>query len=211
MTREEEQSGRMRNRSYNLSWRSELFPSEKLLKGTLSQNPWNPDQGNSMPEMSLETRFAKRLNVDLGDTMTFDVQGVEVEGRITSLRQIRWTSFQPNFFIQFQPGVLEDAPKTWLAGIIADTGQKATIQKFGKALKSEGLLVLEIPRQIKYVGVHVGNQKIKVETEWGNLDAYLPSHQEMLNFQEVGNFQSVEVIYYESDTGLERAMYLYKK
>ena len=129
MTREEEQSGRMRNRSYNLSWRSELFPSEKLLKGTLSPNPWNPDQGNSMPEMSLETRFAKRLNVNLGDTMTFDVQGVEVEGRITSLRQIRWTSFQPNFFIQFQPGVLEDAPKTWLAGIIADTGQKATIQK----------------------------------------------------------------------------------
>lgn len=129
LTREEEQSGRMRNRSYNLSWRSELFPSEKILKGTMNTKPWDQNANDSLPEMSLETRFAKRLNVGPGDTMTFDVQGVEVEGRITSLRQIRWTSFQPNFFIQFQPGVLEEAPKTWLAGISTRSEQKAHIQK----------------------------------------------------------------------------------
>jgi putative ABC transport system permease protein len=42
------------------------------------------------------------------------VQGVEVEGKVTSLRQVRWASFQPNFFVLFQPGALEDAPKTFL-------------------------------------------------------------------------------------------------
>ena len=33
------------------------------------------------------------------------------------LRSVRWTSFQPNFFITFRPGVLDDAPKTYLASL----------------------------------------------------------------------------------------------
>jgi putative ABC transport system permease protein len=45
------------------------------------------------------------------------VQGVPVEGRITSLREVRWNSFQPNFFVTFQPGVLEEAPKIFLASV----------------------------------------------------------------------------------------------
>ncbi len=108
---------------------------------------------------------------------------------------------QPDVILWLWSGVLELSPEA----------QKTMIHKFGKALKPECLLVLEIPRQIKYVGVHVDERIIKVETDWGSLDAYLPSHQEMLHFQEIGHFQSVEVIYYQSDTGLERALYLYKK
>jgi putative ABC transport system permease protein len=40
-----------------------------------------------------------------------------VEGKVTSLRQVRWASFQPNFFVLFQPGALDDAPKTFLGTI----------------------------------------------------------------------------------------------
>ena len=34
-----------------------------------------------------------------------------------NLRKVRWNSFQPNFFILFQKGVLDDAPRTYLASI----------------------------------------------------------------------------------------------
>ena len=34
-----------------------------------------------------------------------------------SLREVRWNSFQPNFFVVFQPGVLEEAPAVYLASI----------------------------------------------------------------------------------------------
>ena len=33
---------------------------------------------------------------------------------MVNLRRVRWTSFQPNFFVQMQPGVLDRAPKTFL-------------------------------------------------------------------------------------------------
>jgi putative ABC transport system permease protein len=68
-------------------------------------------------EMSLEIDFAERLGLDLGDTLGFDVQGVSVEGVVVSLREVRWNSFQPNFFVLFQPGVLEEAPAIYLASV----------------------------------------------------------------------------------------------
>jgi putative ABC transport system permease protein len=115
-TREDEQESRMRNRGYNLSYRTELSPSEELVAGRpfSGRYDWNAQKP---AELSLEVRFAERLGVGLGDRLAFDVQGVAFEGEVTSLRRVRWTSFQPNFFVQVQPGVLDDAPKSFIGAI----------------------------------------------------------------------------------------------
>jgi len=76
--------------------------------------------GSGKPaEMSMEVDFAKRLGVGLDDVLAFDVQGVSVEGRIVNLRAVDWNSMQPNFFVSFQPGVLEAAPAVFLASVPA--------------------------------------------------------------------------------------------
>src|SRR5207237_1421846 len=72
----------------------------------------------------LESDYADRMNINVGDIMTFDVQGLEIKAKVTSLRKIRWTSFQPNFFILFPVGVLEEAPQMFLT-----SGKKAAIPK----------------------------------------------------------------------------------
>jgi putative ABC transport system permease protein len=66
---------------------------------------------NDLPEISMEADIAADLNLGLGDRVTWDVQGVLVETRITSLRRVNWARFEPNFFVVFQPGVLEQAPQ----------------------------------------------------------------------------------------------------
>jgi putative ABC transport system permease protein len=109
MTREEENENRFRNRGFNLSYRSELSDSEKIYKGKDF-----PDVKSNYPKISLEQRFAKRLDLKINDILDFDIQGINVRGQVVNLRHVRWTSFQPNFFIQFDNGVLEDAPKTHL-------------------------------------------------------------------------------------------------
>jgi len=108
-TREEEAEARFRNRGINLSYREHLSPSETIVKG----KPWE-QLTLSPPEISVETGYADRMGLKLGDVLDFDIQGVSIQARIASLRSVKWTSFQPNFFIQFREGVLEDAPKTWL-------------------------------------------------------------------------------------------------
>jgi len=89
--------------------------------------------------------------------------------------------------------------------------QNKLIQDIYKKLSPDGIFVSEIPRQLKYVGVHIGKQEILVETEWGRLEAYMPTHQEMLDFREAANFKKVEVIEYTTPSDLKRAFYVYYK
>jgi len=65
-------------------------------------------------EISLEDGIAKELRVKLGDVITWNVQGVEIPTRITSLRKVVWTRFEPNFFVVFPPPVLRGAPNQFI-------------------------------------------------------------------------------------------------
>jgi putative ABC transport system permease protein len=96
----------------NLSYARDNKESEKIIEGSPFSGVYT---GEGIAEVSLEKRYAQRLKVKVGDTLTYDVLDVAVQARVVNLRQIKWTSFNPNFFIVFQPGVLEDAPKTFLA------------------------------------------------------------------------------------------------
>ncbi len=92
-------------REYRSTYRAALTDAETLVKGSLQPRP-----GGS-PPVSLEAGIAEELQVDLGDRLTFDVQGVPVEVEVGSIRQVEWRNFQPNFFVVFPPGLLEDAPQ----------------------------------------------------------------------------------------------------
>jgi len=87
-------------------------------------------------EISLEEGIAKELEVKLGDIITWNVQGVEIPTRITSLRKVVWTRFEPNFFVVFAPPVLKDAPKQYvlLAQVKDPNGvsplQRAVVNRF---------------------------------------------------------------------------------
>lgn len=111
-TREEEREARFRNRGFNLTYRAELTPSERLVAGRGFGGSLGPREA-----VTLEKRFAERLKLKIGDRLLFDIQGVPIESEVVGLRQVSWTSFQPNFFVVFEPRALIDAPKTYLASL----------------------------------------------------------------------------------------------
>jgi putative ABC transport system permease protein len=67
-----------------------------------------------MPEVSVEMDVAGELDLVLGDTIVWNVQGVRVPTRVTSFREVQWASFQPNFFVVFEPEALRAAPKQFV-------------------------------------------------------------------------------------------------
>ncbi|MBI4218301.1 MAG: FtsX-like permease family protein, partial [Elusimicrobia bacterium] len=117
-TREEESEQLMRNREQNLSYRQALGKNERIVQGR-----WMDSRSKEI-ETSLEERFAERLGAKLGDQLTFDVQGVEIQARVTSIRKVRWSSFTPTFFILISPWALADAPKTWVGSVSGLDGRK---------------------------------------------------------------------------------------
>lgn len=94
-------------RELNLTWRDSVPSGNRVVAGQWFQ-PSNDEQvpGQRVP-ISMESGLAERFDVGLGDTLTFSIGSAEISGEITSLRDLDWDSFRPNFFIIFPPGVLE--------------------------------------------------------------------------------------------------------
>jgi putative ABC transport system permease protein len=93
-------------REYRSTYRDSLDSSETLVKGSWPARRTNQ---NFIP-ISIEQGIADDLQVGLNDELVFDLQGVMLTNRIVSIRKVDWRRVQPNFFIVFPSGVLEDAP-----------------------------------------------------------------------------------------------------
>jgi putative ABC transport system permease protein len=65
-------------------------------------------------QVSLDVAVAEDLKVDVGDVITWDVQGVRIRTRVTSVREVDWQRLEPNFFAVFPVEVLSAAPQTWV-------------------------------------------------------------------------------------------------
>ena len=58
------------------------------------------------------------------------VQGVSLPTRVASLREVQWARFEPNFFVVFPEGPLDDAPRTYvLLARVEDAAARARLQR----------------------------------------------------------------------------------
>ena len=100
-------------REFRSTYRDKPANSETIVAGKwFGANALRTPQDTG--EISLEDGIAKELNVELGDIITWNVQGVDIPTRITSLRKVVWTRFEPNFFVVFAPPLLQAAPKQYI-------------------------------------------------------------------------------------------------
>ncbi|MBK8398865.1 MAG: FtsX-like permease family protein [Leptospiraceae bacterium] len=103
-----------RTREYFLSYRKELYDTEKTVEGKFWEN-------KGEDEISIEYEFAKTLGVKLGDTLQFNVQGIEISGKITNTRSVNWADMKPNFVVLFSPGILESAPSYFITAFLLES------------------------------------------------------------------------------------------
>ncbi len=103
----DDRAQRLVEREFNLSNAQEQPPHNQVVAGR-----WTPDEQGAA---SVEEGLAKTLGLKLGDTLRFDMAGVQHEVRITSLRKVDWASMRANFFVMFPVAQVPDAPLTYLA------------------------------------------------------------------------------------------------
>ncbi len=100
----------MYRREYRHTYRDSVTSSETITAGLW----FDEADSGELPRISLDEDIAEGLEIGLGDRITWNVQGVDIETRIASLRRINWARFEPNFFAIFEPGVLDQAPQTFV-------------------------------------------------------------------------------------------------
>ncbi len=103
-------------REYRSTYRDHVTPSETVVAGAIwSEGSWRlRTAGEATIPISLEADVARELGVGVGDGIVWDVQGLSVATRVESLREVRWARFEPNFFVVFPEGPLDDAPRSYL-------------------------------------------------------------------------------------------------
>jgi putative ABC transport system permease protein len=114
-------------REYRSTFRGALSNTEKVIGGTFTGRATEHD---TVIPISIEEGLAKDMQVGLGDELEFDVQGVTVPARVTSVRRVDWRRLSPNFFVVFPEGVLEAAPKFYVvAARAANPVESAKVQQ----------------------------------------------------------------------------------
>lgn len=114
---EETDRDELKNRAVNLSYRSKLKVSEKIIEGVDFSGKYNSEDFSVPVEVSVEKRYSKRRGIELGDLLTFDILGLNIPAKVVNIRTVKWTDFVPNFFLILQDGAINDAPNTILATI----------------------------------------------------------------------------------------------
>jgi len=149
-TREEETEARFRNRGVNLSYRGQISDSESIVAGRPFSGIYD---GNTQKhaELSLENKYADRLGIKIGDIIHFDVQGIEISGQVVNLRKVKWTSFQPNFFVLVQDGVLNEAPKTYITALPKLSEERKNELQRTLAEKFSNVSIVDVQRTVDEV------------------------------------------------------------
>ncbi len=115
---------RLVEREFNLSTAAEMPGYNELAGGR-----WQPEEADAL---SVEEGLATELGLKLGDRLRFDIAGVPVEGRITSLRKVDWASMRVNFFVMFPHARMQGVPTTYIAAFRAPA-----VKGFDNALSRE--------------------------------------------------------------------------
>ena len=113
---DDDRAQRLIEREFNLSWRADLPTGNELVSGR-----WFSGKAG---EASVEAGLAKTLGIALGDRLVFSVAGVEKPVEVTSLRKLDWDSMRVNFFVLTPPGVLEDAPASYITSFHLSAAQR---------------------------------------------------------------------------------------
>lgn len=105
-----------------LTWIDQVQEGNKIVAGQ-----WFGQSIGEIKEVSVEQKIAERLDIQLGDRLTFNIGGQILEAKVTSLREVNWQSMKPNFYFIFQPAAMKDFVATYITSFHLDEANKSTL------------------------------------------------------------------------------------
>ena len=126
------------NREANLSWATDLSPSNEIVDGE-----WWPADYAGPALVSIEEEAATDSGLVVGDRLQFLIAGQTLDAEIASIRKINWDSFSPNFFIVLSPGALEEYPATFVSSLRLEQSQRQVLVNLVRAHPSVSVINLD--------------------------------------------------------------------
>jgi putative ABC transport system permease protein len=127
----------------------------------VTSGEWWPDDYQGPPIVSVVEDVQRGFGVKPGDQITVSILGREITATIANTRTVNWMNMTINFAITFAPGVLEAAPHSWLATVVAEPRHETTIQRnIGAAFPN--ISMVRLSDAVNALGQILGNMATAV-------------------------------------------------
>ncbi len=107
-----------------LTWSAEPPEGSEIVAGD-----WWPADHAGPPLVSLDAELGEALDLEIGDQLTVNILGRQVDVAIANFRRIEWGTLSINFVMVFSPGLLEGAPQTQIATVKLDAEQEEALEQ----------------------------------------------------------------------------------
>lgn len=122
------------DRQLRMSWAGKLPPANQVVAGKWAGA--NPAQA----EVSIDTTWRDRFGLHIGDMLGFDVGERHLDARVSSVREVDWSSFRVNFFLLLDPAHASDLPHTWLASFHLPGGHASALAQLSRDYSNLSLI-----------------------------------------------------------------------
>ncbi len=138
-------------REFSMTYRNNLLPDEKITDGI-----WHGDS-KVTNSVSVDNSFAKEIGgVKVGDTLQVFIQGINIDAKVTSLRDAERSGGTPFFYLVFSPEVLANFPASYFATVQADPESVKVIEgKLGNQFPN--IIPIQTGKIIDTVSTLLGN------------------------------------------------------
>ena len=145
-------------REYVVTYRPRLEYNETLMAGTF----WD-ETPSEQAEVSIEEGLRGTGGIDIGSTITFDIQGRKIDARVTNVRRVDWRNSRTGFLILFRPGALDRAPATFVGAVDGPTAEPER-SRFQRAIvdRYPNVSVIDVADIVRGVGRILSNITLAV-------------------------------------------------
>jgi len=136
-----------------------LTYSATMPEGTrLTEGAWWATNYDGPTLVSFDANLARGWGIGLGDTITANVLGRDIDLTIANLRSVEWRSLGMNFTLIASPGLLASAPHTHIATVRGDPAQDQNLlRRITDALPNvSGIRVREALEQVAVLLTRIG-------------------------------------------------------
>jgi putative ABC transport system permease protein len=138
LPRTQDRSQDRRQRESNFTWSATLPEDNRLTAGSW----W--EEGTEEALVSVESGFAERLGITVGDTLDFLVGSKPLRATVSSIRELEWQSMRPNFFLIFPPRLLADYPATFMTSFHLGAADKRFLNQFIREFPTVTVIEMDV-------------------------------------------------------------------
>ena len=105
-----------------------LTYADKPPAGTrITAGQWWPEGYSGPPQISFAAEEAEEMGLKLGDKITMNILGRDIEGQITSFREVDFSSGGMGFILSMNAAAVQGAPHSYIATVYAEEAAEAGI------------------------------------------------------------------------------------